>query len=778
MIWKRDSFFDRVLIFRNWPAVGFSSRSLLFLAAGLLAISPACRPSILISPNLPGVEDSLHFDTPSETWDEAIPLGNGMVGTLLWGDGAPLHLSLDRADLWDLRKVPEFYSDEYDFETMRRWHEEGNIEDQLRVYEQPYNRPAPTKIPAGRIELLFGKAEPSFKAAELRLIDAVARVELEEGTYLDTFIHATRPVGLIRSNNQPEIRLVAPDFAGEVERPASGGIDAGDLAQLGYPAPQFVQESERIAFFQEGAEGFQFAVEVGWRRVDAGWLAAWSIASTFESPNPQVMVRNRVSAALEQGWDALHFSHSEWWSRFWKASSVALPNPQLERLWFLEQYKFGSASRRGAPPISLQAVWTADNGGLPPWKGDYHHDLNTELSYWPCYTGNHLEEGLAYLDWLWDTRQEGIDWTSRFFKMPGLNVPMTADLMGRQIGGWRQYTHSATTAAWLSQHFYWHWKYSKDHEFLSSRAYPYLKEASIFLEAFTDGQDEHGKRTFPLSSSPEINDNRPSAWFPKATNYDVSLSRWLFAAAAELAAELGLNEEEHRWRKVLAELPELAAGDEGLLVAPGYPLQSSHRHFSHLMAIHPLGMIDPSNGSEEAGLISSSLHNLETLGSDWWTGYSFSWLANLQARARNGEKAEEALEIFTRAFTLRSSFHCNGDQSGEGFSRFTYRPFTLEGNFAAAAGIQEMLLQSHGDTILVFPAIPEAWEDVAFSTLRAQGAFLVSASRSKGQVDRIEILSERGGKLRIAVPPFEKVISRETTPGERIILAGPSALNS
>src|SRR5208283_965606 len=138
---------------------------------------------------------------------------------------------------------------------------------------------------------------------------------------------------------------------------------------------------------------------------------------------PFAIARQRAEDALTSGYERTWESHRIWWQDYWNRSSVRLPNPTIEKQWYLDQYKFGSASRRGAPPISLQSVWTADNGGLPPWKGDYHHDLNTELCYWPCYSGNHLDEGLSYLDWLWKTRDAAFDWTRRFYNLPGLNVP-------------------------------------------------------------------------------------------------------------------------------------------------------------------------------------------------------------------------------------------------------------------------------------------------------------------------------------------------------------------
>jgi alpha-L-fucosidase 2 len=721
-----------------------------------------------IPPNLPAEKHGLHFTPPVTVWDEALPLGNGTLGALVWGDGSPLRISLDRSDLWDLRAVPEFHSPEYSFEQMRRWHEQGKTAELVRVYEAPYNRPAPTKIPAGRIEITLGRS-PGFRDTGLNLLDAIAEMNLS-GVKVNVFVHATDPVGMARvvSPEAPELKLVAPEFAGKVQEAAAGGIGAGDLRQLGYPAPEETSGDGWRAYTQSGAEAFRFAVFVGWRRKRQEWQAAWSVASSFEGADPLAIARERVDRALSKGFDAMYATHKQWWRTYWSQSSVRLPNAIIERQWFLEQYKFGSASRRGAPPISLQAVWTADDGKLPPWKGDYHHDLNTQLSYWPCYSGNHLEEGLAYLDWLWKTRDAAFEWTRTFYRLPGMNVPMTADLKGRQIGGWRQYTHSASTSAWLAQHFYLHWKYSADREFLRQKAYPYLHDTCEFIDAFTAQRGPDGKRTHPLSASPEINDNRPDAWFSTETNYDLALERWALGAAAELAVEAGAPVDAARWRKVLSELPAFSLGKDGqLLVAKGYPLPESHRHFSHLMAIHPLGLIDPSDGGEARRIIAASLAELDRLGSDAWCGYSFSWLANMAARARDGEKAAKALEIFSTAFTLRNSFHCNGDQSGKGYSKFTYRPFTLEGNFAAAAGVQEMLLQSHRGVIVLFPAVPASWTDVAFTTLRAQGAFLVSAQRTGGAVSRVEIVAEQGGRCRLISPFTSKEIAFDMKRGER-----------
>ena len=722
---------------------------------------------------LPRPEHGLDFDTPAMRWDEAMPLGNGLLGALVWGNGNPLRISLDRTDLWDLRPVEEFETEDYDWGVMQAWEREGRYDDLKRLYEDPYHRPAPTKIPAGRIEIRFDKS-PAFAGATLTLADATAAFRLADKTVARVWIHATEPVGVIEITGKAGVqpRLAAPAFGGKEAGPVRPAIVAGELAQLGYPPPTERGGEQWTAYEQEGWGGFRFAVHLGWRASKGRWLGAWSVASSFEGPDPAAIAAARVARALDGGLEALRESHEAWWRQYWEKSSISVPNPVVERQWYLDTYKFGAASRRGSPPITLQGPWTADDGKLPPWKGDYHHDLNTQLSYWPCYSGNRLEEGLSFLDWLWNTRENCIAWTGRFYKLPGMNVPMTADLHNRQIGGWRQYTHSATTAAWLAHHFYLHWKYSADPEFLETRAYPYLRDCAVFLEAVTETRDAAGKRSLPLSSSPEIHDNKPDAWFSTITNYDLALIRWLFGAAAEMADELKQEDEAARWRRALSEMPDFALGeDKRLLVAAGHPLHESHRHFSHLMAVHPLGLIDRAMGPEAEAIVRATYADLERLGTDYWTGYSFAWQASVAARARNGEAAARALEIFATAFTLRSSFHCNGDQSGKGYSKFIYRPFTLEGNFAAAAGTQEMLLQSHAGIIEVFPAIPADWKNAGFRNLRAQGAFLVSAERREGVTRHVEILAERGGPCRLRCPFTGQVLEFHMQPGERKVIA-------
>jgi len=434
------------------------------------------------------VEHGLRYDTPAMVWDEAMPLGNGLLGALVWGDGKPLRISLDRTDLWDLRPVPEFHTKEYSYETMRRWVKEGRLGDLHRLYDDPYGNPGPTKIPAGRVELTVGDS-PVFGQASLDVAEAMATILFKRGDRVQVFIHATEPFGMIRidSKQAVNVKLLAPPFSGKIADEAGPGkISAGDLASLRYEAPVESGGEDWAGYLQEGWGGFRFAVVVSWRKSETGWLGAWSVATSNDSEDPLLAARRNCKKALGKGFAEALITHRKWWESYWGRSSVQVPNPIMERQWYLEMYKFGAAARSNTPPITLQGPWTADNMKIPPWKGDYHHDLNTELSYWPAYSGNHLDGALGFVNWLWETRENARAWTKRFFGLPGLNVPMTADLNQEQIGGWHQYTHSSTTGAWLAHHFYLQWRYSMDRDFLKTRAYPWLREVSEFLEAVTE----------------------------------------------------------------------------------------------------------------------------------------------------------------------------------------------------------------------------------------------------------------------------------------------------
>ena len=119
--------------------------------------------------------------------------------------------------------------------------------------------------------------------------------------------------------------------------------------------------------------------------------------------------------ALDEGYEKMLEIHIAWWNKYWGKCSISVPDEVFEKQWYLVNYLFGSCSRKGSPPMPLQGVWTADEGNLPPWKGDYHHDLNTQMSYWHYLKANHIEEGAAFIDFLWNLVPEATKFRRNFF---------------------------------------------------------------------------------------------------------------------------------------------------------------------------------------------------------------------------------------------------------------------------------------------------------------------------------------------------------------------------
>lgn len=277
----------------------------------------------------------------------------------------------------------------------------------------------------------------------------------------------------------------------------------------------------------------------------------------------------------------------------------------------------------------------------------------------------------------------------------------------------------------------------------------------------------------PLSSSPEYHDNNIKAWFKDFTNYDLALLKNFYKEGYQIS----YNDRDLRNGKwlVAVKFPHLDTNETGLTIAPGQNLDESHRHHAHLMAIHPLGILNTEDAMEKE-IIDNSIRWLEKKGTRYWTGYSFSWAACIYARAQQADSAVSMLQKFASNFCSLNSFHLNGDQKGGQYSDFKYRPFTLEGNFAFAQGVHELLLQSHKGYIEIFPAVPQNWKNVLFKTLRTEGAFLISAKRENGLVTEVKIKSTIGGILNIKLPFktfVEKGIKRssiETGPGGIIIM--------
>lgn len=731
-------------------------------------------------------------------WEEALPLGNGEMGCLIWGSPADLRFSLDRVDVWDTTVPPGTEDEEFTYANLVRLAREGNTEEIRRIFDAPYNAPVPTKLPVGKV-ILHIPQYPKI-VSRLTLGDGQAVMHLrrepadagQPGESMEmgrpagpgmveirSIVHSTMGVGMIRVGlplSRFGVTLAAPEFGREEAalreyNPKERSISQGSLKHIVYKEPVHRRidgqgDSYLEYFRQETGHGFAYGVVLGVKAGEETTEICWRIVTSAdgkrqaakrpmeEGPeeaagrDPWEEAMKLVQNCLELGYDGLLPSHVAWWEAYWQESGVFLPDQEMERNWYISNYLLASCSRKGCYPMPLQGVWTADNQELPPWKGDYHNDLNTQMSYYHYLKANHLEQGVSFVDFLWERREAGREFARRFYNTEGLCLPAVMTIDGKALGGWPMYSLSPTNQIWLCRAFDDYYRYTGEVNFLKERAYPYFQETAECIGGLLK-EEQDGFLYLPVSSSPEIHDDEAEAFLMPNSNYDLALMQYLYQTLEEYAKRLGYRQEQVQWAQIRGKLPELAVDGRGVLMLDGHEsLTESHRHFSHAHAIHPLRLIEY-DSPENRRIIDAVIRDLEELGTRMWVGFSFCWMAELYAVAKRGGDAAEMLRIFWGYFCSPNGFHLNGDYKKKGYSSFDYRPFTLEANMCAADALQEMLLYSKEGVVEPFPAIPKEWQEVSFQRLRAMGGLVVSASLKEGTLARLVIEAPAAGSVAI-----------------------------
>ncbi len=708
----------------------------------------------------PAPRHNLELDLEKQGWSSGLPLANGLLGMMAWCSPDDLVVSLDRSDVWDTRPIPEYQAETYRFDRLVELVKTDRMDLVQVEFEAPYQRPAPTKLPVGRLRL--PGASGQLHSGRLSLSEAIARITLDAGT-LEMAALAGTGCGALWST-EPKIvegiELEPPAF-GEPAPPKEESFIAfiaqGRPQDLDYDKPELFTEGAIEGYVQKTYDA-AFAAAILRKQEGDLHIAYVHVVSAETTQQAKDLVCEQLNSLAAQSLDDLLSAHREWWLDQWSRSWLALPDDAVrEKWWVVDTYLLVAAAQPEAPPVALQGPWTVDAGYLPPWKGDYHHNLNTQMTYAPLYTAGRLDASRVMVDWLWETADNCREWTRRFFDKPGLCVPMTCDIENQQLGGWAPYTHSLTSGSWLVHNVWLDWRHGGDRELLKEKIAPWICDVAVFLEAIMEIDPQTGQRKPPIATSPEWNDNRREAFFWDWTNYDLALTRFTFFAAADVCEALGDGEEAERWRKALAECPDLLVGDDNsLLIAEGEPWNQPHRHFSNSLSIMPLHQLDPLD-TEDRRVIDATIKRIEDAGTGAWMGYTYSWLSCMYARMGDHEKALKALHIFDDGFRYPNGFHTNGDISGKGYMALPFDCFTFEGNSLALAGIQDMFVQSRPGRLDLLMAWPEAWTSAQLKGFKADGAIeIVSLMVSDGRLvakllcanDASFELTVRGGEPR------------------------------
>lgn len=657
-----------------------------------------------------------------QRWDEGLPLGNGLIGNLIYGK-EKLIFSLDRSDLWDLRRTEEFSSPDFCYDKMLSLIKSGKQSDWdecMRLFDGCYGYATPTKINAGSIIFDSPCEEARFC---LSMEDGVSEISAKDWS-IKTFLSMTEDIGIAKVCGKLSYSLVFPSYYQNI---------------LGYSQRKEEWIGKiKFAYHSQG-DGSVFGIAIQELTVDKEMELRFYVcnASSIENARQEIV---SVFQKADLSFKELLKRQKKYWKTYWSESKISLPDKKLQALYEKSYYLFGSGNRKGGCPMPLQGLWTASEDKLPPWKGDYHHDLNTQFTYMSYLRANHLAVGSAFPDYLWNGKSAYEKFAKEFYGVDGLLVPAVEAPDRKPLGGWPMYSLSPTMSIWLAKSLVDYYEITGDENYLKERAYPFLEGVAKAIRALLIEKD--GKYYLPLCSTPEFGDcTRAACFIEEWTNNDLQLVRYLFEKMVELSSIL--QKEGSMYEIILKNLPPILIDEEGILkLSERKYLTESHRHLSHLMCIYPL-LTFPCNHVENAEIIKRNILDLEKKGTGQWVGFSFPWFAQLNAVRGFSNRALCALQTFEKCFVGENGFHLNGDFKEYGVSVWHYRPFTLEASFAYCDAIQLLLIQDEKGYLEIFPCIPDEWQEktLSFENFRGKGGLFVAAKYEKRNITDLRLIS-------------------------------------
>ncbi len=458
---------------------------------------------------------------------------------------------------------------------------------------------------------------------------------------------------------------------------------------------------------------------------ESGGTLFLSVAHSFPGRTAEATSLDRVQDATLDG---LQAAHRTWWHAFYRKSFLSIPDQRAQAFHWIQLYKVASGSRAGGPVMATSGPWLEPT----PWPAVWWN-LNVQLEYWLIHGSNHLE-----LDSITSTlsanRQQLINNVPSAYRSDSAGVGRSSDMFcTRSVptpGGGS--TPEVGDLAWALHNVWLSYRHTMDDAMLRDTLFPLLRRAiNYYLHFLTTGTD--GKLHLPTTHSPEYG-NAPDC------NFDLSLIRWGCQALLTAAARLNISDSLiPKWQQVLRDLTPYPTDANGFMIGRGVPYAKSHRHYSHLLMVYPLYLVTGEQSAANRSLIEKSVahwHSIEGA----HRGYSYTGAASIYAALGRGE---DALRYLDEWFDTSKRFPPRPN------TMYTEAGPVVETPLSASQSIHDMLCQSWGGVIRIFPAVPASWRDVTLHDFRTEGAFLVSASRTGGVTRFVRVRSLAGEPLRV-----------------------------
>jgi hypothetical protein len=500
------------------------------------------------------------------------------------------------------------------------------------------------------------------------------------------------------------------------------------------PAPTVVRRDDTEVITQPLLAGGEHAT--AWREVTRGSTRTLYATVAWSHPDKRATERAYRTVLWSSAIPAGLFAgdHREWWHDYYRKSFLSIPDSRLQSFYWIQLYKVASAARREAPVMATCGPWLEPT----PWPATWWN-LNVQLEYWLIHGSNHLELD-AVTRAIGEYRQNLIDQVASPYRYDSAGIPRTTDMellngagtgtAGFAVGipGQDPPTPEVGNLTWALHNVWLSYRHTMDESILRNVVYPLLRRAINYYRHFL-APGEDGRLHLPGTFSPEYGVNSVD------TNYDLALIRWGCRTLIESARTLRIDDPlVPAWHDVLARLVDYPVDANGYMIGADVPFAKSHRHYSHLLQVYPLYDVTYEQPSNRDLIDRSLRHWVSFEGA--LQGYTFTGAASMSAQALRGDDAALYLGELLRRFIQPNTMY---KESGP----------VIETPLSGAQTIHDMLCQSWGDVIRVFPALPGAWADVTLHNFRTQGAFLLSAVRKGGVTRWIRIRSEAGAPCRV-----------------------------